>query len=197
MLPFQLVNWKSISYFKKQTHQRQLSNFKLQSTVLFSVSFPFLISMSCYIFLEALLSNLLYATIVWNEKPWKGTKKSVTCLNLLRRGPFESRIPPAKLDWAWIDHDFVLWVCTFYFPCVLLHFGIHHGPLSDFHRSMSGYQNAGKKKLKSLKRHIYPRPWGITHQFSLVIVRIQSHTLERSKEFNCISYRLIFLFLST
>lgn len=113
----------------------------------------------------------------------KRSQRRVTFFSLLWRGLLESLIPPVALDWDWIDPNFMLWVCGFYFSQILLHFRKRCGLLSDVRTSMSDYKILWEGNC-ILQRQIHSGLQEITHQCSFLIVRIQSQMLELLKEFN-------------
>lgn len=162
-----------------------MSNFNLNFTVLFDVSQPVsLFSFRCSAtYLGKFCFHTCWVLPLCGLKSCENPQRRVTFFSLLRRGPLESLIPPVALDWDWIDHNFMLWVCGFYFSQILLHFRKHCGLLFDVHTSMSDYKMLRKGNY-ILKRHIHSGLQEITHQYSFLIVRIQSQMLEPLKEFN-------------
>lgn len=123
--------------------------------------------------------GVCYDCVEW--KALKGHKEKYHLPPSLRRRPFELRlIPPAKPDWAWIDNACVLWVFSLYFPL--------HSSFQDvlwaiirFSQQHEWLLKCYERETKSLKRGIRRRLLGIICQYSLLIIGIQSGTLETSK----------------
>lgn len=110
--PLQLLNWKINCLFYKQTHQRQVPNFNLNSTVLFDVSQPVSVfSFHCSVtYLEKFCFHTwLGVTIVWTEKV---TEKSHFLQSLVKRAPWITDSTCGawlRLNWSQL-HVVGLWV---------------------------------------------------------------------------------------